>query len=288
MALCLGLALPVPCGAWGPEGHRIVAQIAWSYLTPASRAEATALLNGQTLPDVSDWADTVRRDPAYAWTAPLHYANVCPGCSEFDYQRDCPDAGCVVWAIRQFAEDLRNPTGDRARRRDALRFLVHFVADVHQPLHVAHAADRGGNDIRVEFFGSPMDLHEVWDSAILQYAGRPWREYAADLRARIGPLESSTWSSSTDPSEWATESFRLAEAVAYPIPPDRWLGFPYYHRALPVVEERLMAAGVRLGRLLNDTFSPYTGPSTWPTTTRAASRNSSHGDPVSGFGRPAP
>lgn len=257
-----------------------MAEIAWSYLTPASRARATALLNGQTLPDVSDWADTVRGDPAYAGTAPLHYANVPPGCSEFDLHRDCPEEGCVVSAIRRFAEDLRDPTGDRARRRDALRFLVHFVADVHQPLHVAHAADRGGNDIRVEFFGSPMNLHEVWDSAILQYAGHPWREYAAHLRARIGPSRLSTWSSSTDPSEWATESLRLADSVAYPIPPDRWLGFPYYHRALPVVEERLMAAGVRLGRLLNDILDPRAGPSTRPTTTRAASRSPCDGDPA--------
>lgn len=265
-----------------------MAQIAWSYLTPAGRARATALLDGQTLAEVSDWADAVRRDPAYAWTAPLHYANVPPGCSGFDLHRDCPDEGCVVSAIRRFAEDLRGSTGDRARKRDALRFLVHFVADVHQPLHVAYAGDRGGNEIRVEFFGSPMDLHEVWDSAILQYAGRPWREYAACLRARIGPVEVSTWSSSTDPGEWATESFRLAESVAYPIPPDRWLGFPYYHRALPVVEERLMAAGVRLGRLLNDVLDPRAGPSTFPTTTRAASGPSPDGEAAPGSARPVP
>jgi hypothetical protein len=254
-ALVLVALVPSLCFAWGPDGHRIVATIATHYLTPEAKAGVQALLGDQTLADVACWADEVKDDPEYEWSIPLHYANVEPGAESFVLERDCPPEGCVVRAIIDYTKVLRSKEASTTEKTEALKFLVHFVADIHQPLHVSRARDRGGNDIAVEFFHDKTNLHWVWDSGLIRRMKKEWTQYAADLLGTITPEQVADWSRKTNPVDWATESYRLALSHAYAIPKDGVLDQEYLDRNIPVVEERLKMAGVRLAALLNDVFA---------------------------------
>ena len=132
-----------PCFGWGRDGHRIVGEIATHHLPPEAKAGVLALLGDHTLIDVGSWADEVRSQSAYRWSAPLHYANVEPGNEEFNLERDCPEKGCVVSAIIKYTKVRGDRDAGTADRTEALKFLVHFVEDIHQPMHVSHARDRG-------------------------------------------------------------------------------------------------------------------------------------------------
>lgn len=239
---------------WGRDGHRMTGDIASRYLTPAAAYAVQDLLGEQTLADVSTWADEIKSDRSYDWARPWHYVNVNPGMERFVLERDCPEHGCVVSAIIKYAEVLRSETADRAEKKEALKFLVHFVGDLHQPLHVGYARDRGGNDVAVDFFGSRTNLHFVWDVSLIARRKIHWKRYADELYRAIEREQRRAWSKSLDPSDWATESFHLAERYAYAIPDDARLEQAYYDRVMPVVDERLAQAGVRLAAMLNDIF----------------------------------
>lgn len=164
----------------------------------------------------------------------------------------------------------------------ALKFLVHFVGDIHQPMHAGRAVDRGGNDVKVDFFYDRTNLHVVWDELLIRRARSPWREYAAELHRRITPQKAAQWRRNMDVGEWAMESARLAASHAYPVPRDGQLGEAYFDRNRPVVEERLSMAGVRLAAVLNGVFAERRAAATVPAsgpipTTRETGRASATG-----------
>lgn len=256
-ATMLLLCLPGALG-WGRDGHRIVAEIASRHLTAKAREELNNLLKDERLPDVSTWADDVRNEAAYRWSAPLHYVNIPKDAEGYDATRDCPKGECVVEAVRKYRDVLADGKAAAADRVEALKFLVHFVGDLHQPLHAGYAADRGGNDITVEFLGESMNLHALWDTGLLGRTGKMWTHYAEELHQRITDENRKAWSS-TDPGVWATESFRLAVSHAYALPEDRRIGEAYYVRNRPVIEDRLSAAGVRLALMINAALDPPPG-----------------------------
>jgi len=250
VALC---SAPAARG-WGEEGHRITGAIAERYLSPEAKAEIAKLVPGRSLADISTWADEIRSNHSYDWAKPLHYANVTPGMKEFDLKRDCPAQGCVVSAITKYAHILADQSASHADRAEALKFLVHFVGDIHQPLHVSHEADRGGNDIKVTFLGHPTNLHRVWDTDLVEYAHLPWPAFAGKLASQITPKDVVKWSAEMKPEEWATESYRLAVDYAYQVPASGVLDDAYAKRCVPIVEKRLKMAGVRMAKLLNATL----------------------------------
>ena len=167
--LLLGFLASVPCFGWGSDGHKIIAEIAWQEMTPEARAAVEKLLaddpDCHTIQEASVRADEVRREPEYAWTAPLHYVNLPPGSESLDMGRDCPDGNCVVGAIERFAKVLRDKQASQAERREAFKFLVHFVGDLHRPLHVSHVKDRGGRGLHVRFTSSLDHSWPNWVSA---------------------------------------------------------------------------------------------------------------------------
>ena len=148
------LLLCIPCSAraWGPEGHQIIADLAESHLTPAARERVTQILQGVRMRDVAYWADLVR--PSRRETARWHFVNIELGATDYRPERDCRqlegEGDCIIAAIARNIEDLE-ATGERQAL--ALKFLIHFVADLHQPFHAVSEA-RGGNQIRVTFFGN--------------------------------------------------------------------------------------------------------------------------------------
>lgn len=238
---------------WGREDHRIVGDIASKHLNDNAKAAIKDLLGGKTLADVSTWADEIRRDPRYRWASRLHYVNLPEGAKEFKFDRDCPDWKCVVGAILDYSDKLKHSDTPRDKRIEALKFLVHFVGDIHQPLHVSHARDKGGNDIHVEFFNQPTNLHKLWDTMIIRRRTRKWSELAKTLNERITPEQIKKWST-TDPVVWANESYKLAVSNAYKIPRDGQLGKEYYEKNVKVVEKQLQKAGIRLAAMLNSIF----------------------------------
>jgi len=240
---------------WGEEGHRITATIADGLLTSEARASVEDLLEGETLADVSTWADQVRRTDYWADTRPLHYMNVEKGASEMVVLRDCRAGDSVLGALAYYRMVLQSETADKQSRKEALKFLVHFIGDIHQPLHVSYAEDKGGNDVDVRFYGRPGNLHAVWDSLLLKRYATDWKKVAEELQQSLDEETRQAYGSQ-DPLVWAEESFGYTRTTAYQFDDPDSLGESYYNRNIPVVLLRLKQAGVRMAAVLNSILAP--------------------------------
>jgi hypothetical protein len=205
-------------------------------------------VDGASLASVSNWADDIR--PTRPETARWHYINFAEGAKDYVPARDCADipgqGDCVIAAIERATAYL---TRDDANQVDALRFLVHFVGDVHQPFH-AVATERGGNGIRVTFFGNRTNLHAVWDSGLIQHSGRTFEDYAKYLETTWIMGEDLTVLSQGTAVDWAFASRDIGEAAL--VAQGSALGEDYYEKYVPVVDNQLALAGLRLAKLLNE------------------------------------
>ncbi len=241
---------------WSAMGHRIVVRLAWDWMTPAARAAAQDLLEGLTLEQASVWADEIR--PRRRSTAPLHYVNIPLGQTSYDREADCPADRCVVGAVDAFRAALADSTRPRADRVEALRFLLHLVGDLHQPLHVSDRDDRGGNQLTMRWRNRTTNLHSLWDGALLQAWGLSEGRYLQRLRAevrRLGPAARDAIMAGTA-GEWAMEGNAHAANVVYPGVPGPLDEPGYLRRAGPVLDQVLIRAGLRLARVLNQALDP--------------------------------
>ena len=188
LAAGLLLATAVDALAWGALGHRLVARLAESSLDAQAQAEVARLLRGEADPSlagIAAWADELRStDPDLGRrSARWHYVNIDdPGCN-FDPQADCRGGNCIVIALEQQAAILADPARSDEERRQALKFVVHFVGDLHQPLHAGRSHDRGGNDYQVNWNGKGSNLHSLWDSGMLNAQRLDEEAWLARLRA---------------------------------------------------------------------------------------------------------
>jgi hypothetical protein len=211
---------------------------------------------GETVADVSTWADEVRPDRRES--APWHYINIPIAEPKYD-PKFVPPEGCVVTKIDDFRKILADTSRPRVERAEALKFLIHFVEDMHQPVHVGHRNDRGGNDLQVQFFDRGSNLHSVWDGGLLGRGNHSEAEWVDLVSKSITPELAEAWSKGSPP-EWADESLAIAK-LAYLDPADgkelkkgAKLGQPYVDANLSRAERRLAMAGVRLAWILNTTF----------------------------------
>ncbi|MGH7471998.1 MAG: S1/P1 nuclease [Longimicrobiales bacterium] len=261
LSICALGAAPVTLASfWGEEGHRIACEIAVRRISPGAQVLVAELLKPEalTLPDICTWADTVRGS-THPQTSAYHYINLPRTTEAVDMARDCahPEQRCVIWAIQHYAGILADSARPAQDRREALKFVAHFVGDLHQPLHVSFADDRGGNQTRVEFFGDagrpgrPRDLHSVWDTRILTRAGVQAQPWATRLNEQIPADEAKRWET-LDVVAWANEAFALTTRFVYgQLPADGRISDEYYTPALRHSESQLQKAGVRLAFLLN-------------------------------------
>jgi hypothetical protein len=262
-ALAMTLVLLVAAGgearAWGREGHRIVADIAERYLAPEATRQAQALLaleSKTSLVEVADWAEEIRRERRE--TARWHYVNIpvrppAGTPAGYDAARDCAEGQCLVAATERFIAVLADASAPPPARLEALKFIVHFVGNLHQPLDCANNDDRGGNDVHIYFSNQHMSLHGLWDWGLLAPAVNGGEHaYADRLAAAIDAKDVARWQQS-GAADWANESFRLARALIYGEmkPEARTLAIFQGSEYLPVINEQLEKAGVRLAGVLN-------------------------------------
>jgi hypothetical protein len=277
--LCNG-AWSNPVWAWGDEGHEVVALIAQSRLDPVVRRNVEALLAADTdtltapnMAEAATWADKYRdfdRNGARQHTRLWHFVDL--ELSAPDLDRACfdhpalpagtlasngPAQDCVVDKIDEFAAELANPSTDRSERVVALKFLLHLVGDLHQPLHAADDHDRGGNDKRVSGAGMHAEtLHHYWDTDFVEQLGPNPQQIATKLSAHISATDARIWGRG-NPGDWAMESFKVAKDDAYgrlPAPDGRGkvlLTGEYITMADRDVALQLSKAGVRLAVMLN-------------------------------------
>ena len=250
------LLMPGSVWPWGRTCHRVSAMMAESRLTPAALAAVRGLLQrSESLADSSTWADEQREVPK---SGPWHYVNVPISAARYD-PRFCSPEGCIVSKVGDFERVLSDPRASRAEKRQALRFLVHFIQDLHQPLHVGDTGSRGGNLVQVRFFGVGTNLHQVWDVRVMERHSTDETIWLRDLNALATPQMTAAWSKGSV-EDWATES--LAEAkLAYClprtqklIPSGTKLGEDYCRFALPIIQQRLAQSAVRLATTINRTF----------------------------------
>lgn len=247
-------ALPAgPAFAWGQTGHRVTAAIADNYLSGVARANVRLLLGIETLAQSATWPDDMKSDPAEFWqktASPWHYVTVPAGSSRA--AAGAPPEGDAVTALARFAAVLRDPSASVSDKRLALRFTIHIIGDLHQPLHAGRPGDRGGNDVKVSWFGDQTNLHSVWDSGMIDSRQLSHSELAGWLAGSITPEQVIAWSN-PDPEAWIAESVALRETI-YPAGPAPKLSYAYAYQHGAEVDGRLSRAGVRIAAYLNRIF----------------------------------
>lgn len=236
--------------AWGPEGHMIVAQIAEDQLSPRAKTTVAQLLGGQSMASVSNWADTIKEDPQWAKSKPWHYVNIPDGQT---YETSAHDPqGDVVTAITQMVSILANRSSFVTDRQVALKFIIHFMGDIHQPLHAGRANDQGGNSIKVVFDGKALNLHSLWDSGMIVKQQMDYLQYTHYL-------ETQSFLNPTLPNipfdQIIAEDMQARNAI-YSFPPVTLdtavqLDDRYMNANLKLMNSRLFLGGKRLAMLLN-------------------------------------
>lgn len=255
------VVLASPGYAWGQEGHRVIALIAAHQLSPRARAGVAILLADDAergMEEISPWADEIRRSRRE--TGPWHYVDIPLSAPAYNAQRDCPLNKCIVVQVEHELNILANRRLVSPIRAEALRFLIHFVGDIHQPLHASDNDDRGGNEVGVYFGGRRTNLHSLWDTQLVQHLGRDPDSLASSLEQGITADLKNQWSKG-GPSEWATETHSVARQSVYSdilgrgepgapiiLPPD------YASQKALVIRLQLARAGTRLAWVLNRAF----------------------------------
>lgn len=255
--------------AWGQNGHRIVGQIASEHLTPKTRKALLPLLGGDLLAEVGTWADEMRSDPAEFWqqhSTRWHYINVAApkdfDAGHYHTPQTKEEVKDIYGGILRCIAALKDKNTPLAERQFYLRFLVHLVGDIHQPMHTGRAEDRGGNAIAVKFFGELTNLHSLWDTELLESKNLSFSEFSTFIDTQDKNLINTYLTSS--PADWLAESMALSATLyegAKPIhnkPAE--LSYGYIYQQLPVAEQRLLQAGIRLAGLLNSIFDARAKP----------------------------
>ena len=235
---------------WGQIGHRATGWIAQDLLNAQARQAVERVLEGNSLAEVSTWMDEVRSDPSFNYMGPWHYVTLPPGQTYQTVEK--AEGGDVLWALDKVVSELK--AGGLSPEQEAinLKVLVHLIGDLHQPLHVGNGTDRGGNDVRVEWFGDRSNLHRVWDSEMINSKQLSFTELADFIDDGLDETIIEEWQS-THWYDWAIESQSLLDQV-YDLPENGRLSYEYMFKNFDAVQLRLLQAGVRMAGVINDIY----------------------------------
>ena len=241
--------------AWGPEGHMIVAEIADQRLTPKARAGIKALLPDETLAEVANWADVIKGKPEWTKTKPWHFINIPDGMT-YETAPRAADGDCIV-AINQMIKTLTSKSSS-SDKTNALKFLVHFMGDIHQPLHAGRTDDLGGNTIKLQFEGMNTNLHQLWDSGMITQQKMDFPQYAQFL---LSHASNSGAPAITVPFVQIVSEDMAVRSMIYDFSAQAFLDDAsiklddvYMKRNLSTLNKQLLSGGLRLANLLNALF----------------------------------
>jgi hypothetical protein len=250
-------SFPVKAMCWGQLGHRIVAEIADSYLTAKTKAEIKKILGNETIAMASNWGDFIKSDSTYKHLDTWHYINFEKNLT-YDQLKEVlkKDTGKVndaYSAIVFLTKELKKKSLSLEKKRMYLKLLIHFVGDIHQPLHVSPVGSTGGNDIKVQWFGQSSNLHRVWDSDLIEGQQLSYTEYATYLNHTTA-AQRKKWQ--TEPiSKWLYDSYVLAQDLHNEIKESNpKLGYRYNYDHIKTLEQQMLKGGVHLAGLLNEIF----------------------------------
>jgi hypothetical protein len=242
----------IPAFGWSEKGHNAIARIAQEHLTRKAERRITRLLEGHNMAYWSSWADGLRDDDRYDFLSTWHYANADEGYTYATSPKN-PE-GDVYTAVNLCIERLEAKGTSDSLRSMYLKLLIHFVGDMHCPMHAGRAGDRGGNGFAVNFRGAASNLHLLWDSQIVD-ASHVWSaaDWAQNIDHRMNRRERRALGGGT-PLEWMEQTITLSHLLYADTPQDKPLSWPYINRYSPLVEQKFMEGGYRLARILNDIF----------------------------------
>jgi hypothetical protein len=238
--------------SWGPEGHSTIALIAQNHLTPKARSAVNAILGNQPMSSISSWADEIR--PTQPATAGWHFLNLELGLNadQFRQATISQQAPNVYSQLLRLIKELSNAATPQSQKLIDLKFLVHFVGDAHQPMHISRAEDRGGNDIIVTYDNQNTNIHKVWDSLILGDDQPNFTQLAAKVD-HATPAQIQEWQAS-DIVQWVWESYQISSKVYGAVHNGTVLTKSYTTANIPIAEMRLEMGGIRLAGVLNTIF----------------------------------
>lgn len=253
--ICLFIYMPFASHAWGVLGHRIVGQIADSYLTPKAKTEIVKILGFESIAMASNWPDFIKSDPAYKYLSPWHYVNMKGGLAIADVERFLKEdtATDAFTKINFITNELKkNKLLPLETKQLYLRLLIHIIGDIHQPMHVGREEDRGGNSIKVKWFNEEVNLHQVWDEKLINFQQLSYTEYAAAIN-HTTLAQRTAWQKQTL-TQWLFDSYTFAEKVYAETVPDSRLDFLYNFKFIAPLNEQLLKGGVHLAGVLNEVF----------------------------------
>ena len=243
LPLLLILAGALPAHAWGKTGHRVTAAVAQTYLSQTADSAVKDILGPEGIAEASDWPDFMRSSPDDFWRSdanPYHYVTIPKDTTYSDGTP--PQEGDAITALAKFRTIALDPDAVLEDRQLALRFIIHLVGDLHQPLHAGNGTDRGGNQFVCTFFDEMTNLHEVWDERLINYEELSYSEWTEWLVQKITPDQL---------AEWADESAAIRDTI---YPDTQILSWNYVYESRPILRQRLSMGGVRLAAYLNEMF----------------------------------
>lgn len=238
-------------GDWGRTGHRATGEVAEVYLSQKAQKKIAELLDGQSLAFVSTYGDDIKSDPKYREYGPWHYVNLPKGETKYDKANANPK-GDLLQGIETCIAILKDKNTSKEEKAFYLKMLVHFMGDLHQPLHTGRGEDKGGNDIQVRWFGKGSNLHRVWDSEMINDFEMSFTELAESTdklsKAEINKIRSGSI------TDWMYESKALSNQVYNSVEVGEKLGYEYMYEWFPVAHDQIQKGGIRLAKVLNDIF----------------------------------
>lgn len=249
LAILLVISMQTSSFAWGAIGHYVIGKLAEWQMKPQTVEKVEAILNKESISGVGVWMDNIRSDKKYEFTYTWHWVTTADG--EYDPSIQEP-TGDAYAAFLQIKETLKRGGLSPEEERDQLRMLIHIIGDLHQPFHVGKPGDRGGNDVKVSYFNKETNIHAVWDSDLIDNKRMSYSEIATELQKRVTPELIDQYTSKNS-ADWLREAVAIRPAM-YDIPDNARIGYEYIYKHYHHIEERLIAAGIRLAQVLEEIY----------------------------------